>query len=607
MDFVQLHLHTFFSILDGVASPEDYAKKAAAMGMKSLAITDHGNMCGILRFSNACKANGLKAIIGCEFYVNNLRKDTEIKSQNYHLILLAKNEIGYKNLLKLNYDAVTNGYYYKPRTTDEMVFKYHEGIICMTACMGSNFNRLILDKKVSDAKVKLLQYKKVFGEDFYGELQFNELKEQKEITTTLLKFCKNLGIKTVITGDCHYLNKGDDKIQDLQIMIERRKRVSDENVFRFSVRHLYFHAPEDYIKFNEKFKYGIDKKEIIQAINNTNEVANKCDFVLQPSEIQYPKFLDDRGHQIDSSKILTKKCWTKINWGHFGIEYNERLKKELSVIVSKNFSDYFLIVEDLVKFAEKNNIAVGAGRGSAAGCLVSYLLGITRVDPLKFGLYFERFLNKDRKDPPDIDLDFESDRKTEIEEYLKQKYGRDRVAHIITFSTFRLKGALRDTFRVYEKETDKDFLSIIKKVWDISPISCDEVPLSKQLSPILNAAENEYLDKNKELFDAAGFLTGRIKNIGQHAGGTAITKGPIYEYIPVFKVKGEVVTGFIEGKDYRELSEIGVLKIDILGLDHVDILKRAKELIRVHDGVEVELDEIDLNDKKLLDALNEHD
>lgn len=608
-EFTQLHLHTYFSILDGVASPEEYVEKAKQLGMKSMAITDHGTMSGVLRFSNACVKAGIKPIIGCEFYVNDNRDKREPGS-NHHLVLLAKNEIGYKNLLKINYDAMKNGFYYRGRTTTEMVLKHSEGVICMTACLGSIFSKMILED--SDLiKFKLMHYKKAFKKDFYIELQFNETEDQLKVTPILNQLAKELNIKTVVTGDCHYIEPGDEETQSVQLMVNTRKTMSDENVFRFSARSLFFHTPEDYLKFNKELGFKLPLKDLNQAMINTKEIADKCNYSIDKSDSKFPRFIDKDGNEVNADALLKRKIKNgvrKMFPNGVPTQYKKRLNKEMGVISEKGFSDYFLIIEDIIRFCKKVDLAIGAGRGSAAGSLVSFILGITRIDPLKYDLLFERFLNKDRSDPPDIDLDFESKRKPEIEEYLRNKYGGDRVAHIITFSTFRLKGAIRDVARVYEKDKDQEFQSLIKKLPDEPEKDLKEINLYNQIRAIGNftRAEKAYIKVNKQIFDLAGQLVGKIRQKGSHAGGTAITPGPIYDYVPVDKIKGEIVTGFIEGNNYRELSDVGVLKIDILGLKTVDIIKNTLDIIKDTRKEEVDIHSIDLNDEKLYSAINEY-
>jgi len=609
MDFVQLHLHTYFSILDGIASPEECAKKAAESGMKALAITDHGSMSGIWRFYVACKKEGIKPIIGCELYVNNKRDRREAKG-NSHIVLLVKNKTGYKNLLKINYDSMDNGFYYRGRTTDSFVFNHSKGLIATTACMGSKISRYILDGKKDKAESLFLKYKNAFGSDFYGELIFNELNDQIKVTREIYRLCEKHRVKWIVTGDIHYLEKGDEKVQDMLLMINTKKRISDENVFRFSARHLYFHTSEDYYDFNDRFGFNLDEDIIKKGLENTLEVADKCSFQFEDLGPKFPSFINDDGHKVDSIELLKKKCWRGLNrlgnLGEKAVVYMVRLEKELSVICSRDFADYFLIIEDIISFCKESNIAIGAGRGSAAGSLVSYVLGITRIDPIKHGLLFERFLNKDRKDPPDIDLDFESDRKHEIEKYLKSKYGSDRVAHIITFGTLRVRGAIRDTARVLEKDNDPEFKEIIKKIIDNPAKSVDKYSLVQQLKEVpWSDSERAYLKKNKDMFKMAGRIVGKIRQPGRHAGGVAITPGPLFEYIPVYKVKGEIVTGLTEGNDYRELSDLGILKIDILAIDQVDILKKSVELALEIRGDEINLDYIDLEDDKLFEAFRE--
>jgi len=605
MNFCQLHCHSYFSILDGVASPEELVEKAASVGMKALALTDHGNMSAIFRFSQACKKFNVKPIIGCEFYVNNDRDLLKESGPNCHLVLLAKNKKGYKNLLKINYESCDKGFYYRGRTTEDFIFSHSEGLVCTTACMGSSLAKKILANDLTGAEELFLLYKEVFKEDFYGEIHLNEMEEQKKVSKYIYKLCKKHRVKFIIAGDCHYIEKEDAEIQDRLIMISRKKRESDENIFRFSARCLYFHSSEDYFDFNTRFGYNFPVAVIREGLETTLEVADKCNFNIEIGKNKFPKYIDEDGNEVNADFLLEKKCRENIHKiipkGKSNI-YMARLEKELTVVIAKGFSNYFLIIEDLINFCKKVNIGIGAGRGSAAGSLISYILGITRIDPVRFGLLFERFLNSQREDPPDIDLDFESKRKNEIEEYLKGKYGRNKVAHILTFSTFGTKGALRDVARTMNKEKDDEFVSIIKKMEDDST---KQYGIMEQLySKEWTKKEKNYIDINANMFNTANKIVGKIRQIGRHAAGIAITPGPVYSYIPVQKIKGEIVTGFTEGKDYRELSAVGVLKIDVLGLDQVDILKASVENAKKFEGKKIDLDNINLEDPLLFNALN---
>lgn len=614
MNFAQLHIHTYYSLLDGINSPEEYVAEAKKVGMKALAITDHGSMSGVLRFSNACRKMKVKGIIGCEFYIND-KRNTEAgkkKRTNRHIVLLAKNKTGYKNLLKINYDSFKNGFYYKGRTTTNFIFKHSKGLICLSSCMQGPIAEYILNGDSTKVKEEFLKWKEAFGSDFYGELHFNELKDQKKVTKAILELCQKYGVDYVVAGDCHYINKNDAKLQDYLLMINQRKKVSDDNIFRFDARNLYFHDPEYYRMMNKRFNYDLVKFEITNAIETTMEVADKCNFSLSDEENKFPAFIDEDKNEVKSDTLLLAKCmegFSKMFKNDYPSDiYTDRMKKELTVIVEKGYADYFLIVQDIINFCKRNDIAVGPGRGSAAGSLVSYLLGITKVDPIKFNLLFERFLNRERNDAPDIDLDFESDRKIEIERYLKQKYGEDRVAHIITFSTFRVKGALWDMARIMEKDKDVEFRSIIKKIIDEpgGVIYSIENQI-RDFDWTIN--EKAYFKKNKKIFLMADRLVGRIRQFSRHAGGTAITPGPIYNYIPVTKIKGDIVTAFKEGKDFRELTQLGVLKIDILGLENVSILKNAVQLVEDDTGKKIDINNTDLyiNDKHLYKVLREED
>lgn len=381
MSFVQLHAHSYFSILDGVCSPEEIASKARGMGMPAAALTDHGSLSGALRFSNACNKEGIKPIIGCEMYINNSRDSKKSEEKNSHVVILVKSQEGYKNLLWLNYDAMLNGFYYRGRTTDKLLFSRSDGLIVTTACLGSRINRYILAGERRKAEKLFLEYKYWFKEDFYGELLFNELEDQLLITPEIYRLCRKHKVKWIVTGDCHYINEGDDKTQDMLLLINQRKKISDENVFRFSTRHLWYHDIDDYITFNTEFGFNMEKKVILQGLENTLEVADKCNFYLKSDKCKFPRYLNEEGYEINSAKILSDKALHKLKNIEIPLSqrntYNERLSRELKVIIDKDFSDYFLIIKDIVDFCKKKDIGVGAGRGSAAGSLVSYLLGIT--------------------------------------------------------------------------------------------------------------------------------------------------------------------------------------------------------------------------------------
>ncbi len=614
MNFVQLHIHSYYSLLDGIPSPEEYVKEAKKTGMKALALTDHGSMSGILRFSNSCRKEGIKGIIGCEFYINDNRDNEKGKEKgsNKHVVLLVKNKTGYKNLLKINYDSFKNGFYYKGRTTTDFIFKHSKGLICFTACMSGIIAKPLIDGNMVKAEKIFLRWKKVFKDDFYGELHFNELEDQIIVTDNIYYLCRKHKVKYVATGDCHYIKENDAELQDYLLMINQRKKISDDNIFRFDVRNLFFHMPEYYYKANKKYNYRLAKYVITNAIQTTKDIADKCNFSLSEEENKFPAFIDQDGYEVNSNVMLKTECVKGLKRIFNGLkipeDYIERTKKELRVIVDKSYSDYFLIVQDIINFCNKKDIAVGPGRGSAAGSLISYLLGITKVDPLRFNLLFERFLNKDRNDAPDIDLDFESNRKSEIEEYLKQKYGEDRVAHIITFSTFKTKGALWDMARVKEKDKDIEFKSIIKRIDNDNDGAIYYVKDQIKDKDWTNK-EKTFFKKNKEMFLMADRIVGRIRQFGRHAGGTVITPSAIYNYIPVSRIKGEVVTAFKEGKDFRELTQLGVLKIDILGLETVSILKNAVHMVEDDLGVKIDLNDVSayINDKHLYEILCKED
>ena len=342
MNFCQLHIHTYYSLLDGIPSPEEYVKKAKEVGMKTIAITDHGSMSGVLRFSNACKKEEVKGIIGCEFYVNDNRDNEKGKEKgsNKHVVLLAKNKTGYKNLLKINYDSFKNGFYYRGRTTTNFIFKHSKGLVCLTACLGGIIAKPLIDGNMVKAEKIFLRWKKVFKDDFYGELHFNELKDQIEVTRGIHNLCCSYGVDYVVTGDCHYIDKNDAELQDYLLMINQRKKISDDNIFRFDVRNLYFHMPEYYYKSNLNYNYGLAKYIITNAIQTTKDIADKCNFSLSDEENKFPAFIDQDGYEVNSNVMLKTECVKGLKRIFNGLKipenYVERTKKELRVIIDKN-------------------------------------------------------------------------------------------------------------------------------------------------------------------------------------------------------------------------------------------------------------------------------
>ncbi|MBZ4649272.1 DNA polymerase III subunit alpha [Thermosipho sp. (in: thermotogales)] len=631
INMCHLHVHTDYSVGDGCCKISDLISKTKELGMDSIAITDHGSLSGFLKFYKTAKDLGINPILGEELYVNDDReeiqennikrksKEKDVEEQletkkispNNHLIVLAKNWEGFKSIMKIHADGVRNGFYYKPRTTHNIIKELGKNIIVTTACMGGKVGVLIREGKFNECKRFLLEMKEVFKDDFYLELQFLESNEQHLINEKLLEFSKQLKIPYIITNDIHYVNKGDDKLQDIHKMIYRKKKISDnlDDVI-FKVRELYLKTPYELLESAKKWQYNITKKEILEGLDRTLEVAEKCKNIEVPLyDIKFPKYYPDPKNideNFDAAAYLTQKVnqgfkrrlmnkqipKSKIN------EYKERARHELDVIIRKGYSDYMLIVSGYIDFCNKNKIFHGAGRGSAAGSLISWLIGITEIDPIKNGLIFERFLNEDRADPPDIDEDFDSERKDLIEQYLIQQYGEDHIAHIISFGTYGAKGVVRDVGRVLEK----DFVIIDKVAKSFDNFSDVKSNIERILNEGIEKDIIEFIQNEPEFFEYCSKLEGMVRQYSQHASGTVVTPGPLEEYIPIMKIEGKIVTGIQEGADIRECSDMGILKLDILGLNWCTILRRGIELIKERHGIDLwdKIWTIDYDDPKLM-------
>ena len=437
MSFVHLHLHTEYSLLDGAIRINEVVKKAKEYNMPAVAITDHGNMFGAIEMYKECKKNGIKPIIGCEFYVaprSRLDKDGRIDTEPNHLILLAMNNVGYKNIVKLCSIGYTEGFYYKPRIDLEVLEKYNEGIICLSACIAGGLSRKIINGDIVGAKEMLEKYLSIFGKDrYFLELQDNKLREQILVNQNLIEFSKEYGIGLVATNDCHYLNKEDYDFHEVLLCIQTRKTIDDEDRLRFKVNEFYFKSPEE---MKEAFK------NVPEAIENTLKIADMCNVELEFGHTILPEFKIEEN--VSHLEYFTKKCYEQIPNKYKEEEFEkvkERLDYEISVIDKMGYIDYFLIVADFINYAKSQKIPVGPGRGSGAGSIAAYLIGITDIDPLKFDLIFERFLNPERVSMPDFDVDFCYERRQEVIDYVSNKYGKDHVAQIITFGTMAARAA----------------------------------------------------------------------------------------------------------------------------------------------------------------------
>ncbi|MDR0286908.1 MAG: DNA polymerase III subunit alpha, partial [Clostridiales bacterium] len=539
-DFVHLHVHSEYSLLDGACRIKDLVKAVAEKGMDTVAITDHGVMYGVVDFYEECLKQGIKPVIGCEIYTaprNRADKDPNFDSDYNHLILLAENDTGYHNLMKIVSFAYTEGYYYKPRADMELLRKYSEGLICCSACLGGSIPQLILNSSYEEAKQKALEFNEIFGQDnFYLEMQSNGIEDQIKVNQVLIKISRETGIPLVATNDVHFINREDARTQEILLCIQTGKRLSDENRMKFNTDQVYLKSPE------EMKKLFTGEPE---AIENTVKIAERCNVKINFGRSVMPDFEVPEGY--DSETYLKKLTYDGIKW-RFGedvtTEVSSRIEYELSVINSMGYADYFLIVWDFIRYARDNGIPVGPGRGSGAGSLVAYCLGITNVNSLKYNLIFERFLNQERISMPDFDVDFCYERRGEVIDYVVKKYGEDRTAQIITFGTMAARGAIRDVGRVLDiPYADVD---TVAKLVPFAPAAGMTIDKALEMIPELKKAY-ESNPKTKDMIDTAKQLEGMPRNSGTHAAGVVLTKEPVTEYVPVQKTEDRVVTQFAMG------------------------------------------------------------
>lgn len=566
MSFVHLHMHTEFSLLDGACRIDKVAKKAAEMGQKALAITDHGVMYGAVAFFKACKAAGIKPVIGCEVYVaprSRFDKETGIDNRYTHLILLCKNETGYHNLCYLDSLAFTEGFYNRPRVDWDVLYQHTEGLICLSGCIAGEIPRLILNGQYDDAKAKALELEKVFGKgNFYLEIQNHGLDEEKTASEGIIRISRETGIPLVVTNDAHYVEKEDAYYQDVLMCIQTGKTVDEQNRMRFETNELYLKSEWE---MRDLFP---DEKD---AYDNTSKIADECNFEFEFGNYHLPKFKLPEG-ETDSFVYLKKLCEEG-----FAKRFPDRpelhgqLDYELSVINKMGFVDYFLIVSDFIGYAKRNGIPVGPGRGSAAGSIVSYCLYITDVDPIKYSLFFERFLNPERVSMPDIDVDFCVNRRGEVIDYVNRVYGSDHVAQIVTFGTMAAKMAIRDVGRVLNisyGETD----AVAKQIPSAPNMTIEEaLRISKPLRDLCD--ENETV---RNLIEVSQALEGMPRHASTHAAGVVITEKPVYEYVPLATNDESVVCQY----QMTTLEELGLLKMDFLGLRNLTVLEDAARLVR---------------------------
>ena len=566
MSFVHLHLHTEYSLLDGACRIDALAERAKELGFEALAITDHGVMYGAVNFYRACVKAGIKPIIGCEVYVApRSRTDREygIDSQYTHLILLCKDEAGYRNLSYLVSMGFVEGFYVKPRIDWGLLHAHSEGLVCLSGCLAGDIPQKIVNGRYEDAKARALELREVFGEDFYLEIQRHGIREEETAARGILRIHDETGIPIAVTNDAHYINKEDAYYQDVLMCIQTGKTVNEAERMRFETQ-------EFYLKSEEEMRALFPDRQ--DAADNTVEIAAKCNFDFEFGHYHLPRFQLPEG-ETDSFEYLKKLCEAGFErrYGPERADAKKQMDYELDMIKRMGFVDYFLIVSDFIGYAKGRGIPVGPGRGSAAGSVVSYCLNITDVDPIKYSLYFERFLNPERVSMPDIDIDFCVRRRGEVIDYVNRKYGNDHVAQIVTFGTMAARQAVRDTGRALDisyAECD----AVAKQVPFAPGMTLDEaMRLSKPMREMYAADE-----RIKKLIDTARALEGMPRHASTHAAGVVITEKPVYEYVPLAKNDESVVTQYT----MTTLEELGLLKMDFLGLRNLTILDDAVQLLR---------------------------
>ena len=583
--FVHLHIHSEFSLLDGANRIKDLPVRAKELGMDSIAITDHGVMFGAIDFYKACKKEGVKPIIGCEVYVaprSRTDKQPGIDNHYYHLILLAKNNEGYKNLSKLVSLSFVDGYYYKPRIDREILEKYHEGLICLSACLAGEVNQALLSGQNEKAEQVALWHKKVFGDDYYIEIQNNGIKEQVLANQKLVQLARKLDIPLVATNDAHYLKREDAYNHEVLLCIQTGKRMSDEDRMKFDTDELYVKSPEEMAEYFKAFP---------DAIENTVKIAEQCNVEFEFGHTILPNYdvPPEYPTHYDFLKELCDKGLKKRYGENLSEEIQKRAEYELSIIKKMGYVDYYLIVWDFIHYAKINGIPVGPGRGSGAGSILAYAIEITDIDPIKYGLLFERFLNPERISMPDFDVDFSDERRQEVIDYVARKYGHDHVSQIITFGTMAAKMVIRDVARVLDypyAEADALAKMIPNEI---------HITIKKALEQNKELKDRYDTDEQtRKILDIAMGLEGMPRQASTHACGVVITKDPVDTYVPLYVRDGQINTQYI----MTTLEELGLLKMDFLGLRNLTVIQNTIDMVKENHGIDVEFDQ-DMSDPKV--------
>ena len=594
MAFTHLHVHSEYSLLDGMSKINKAPEYVKSLGMDSLAITDHGVMFGIIDFYKSCKKSGIKPIIGCEVYVaprTRFDKDPDRDRNMNHLILLAENMTGYKNLTKIVSAAFTEGFYFKPRVDKELLREHSEGIICLSACLAGAIPRKILNGDYSGAKAEALELRDIFGKDnFYLEIQNHFLDDDKPATQGLVRLSEEIGAPLVATNDAHYIKRSDAKAHDVLLAIQTGSTVDDENRMRFANDEFYLKSE------SEMMELFPDHPE---AIENSHKIAERCNVEFEFGEYHLPEFVPPEG--MTNKDYLRNLCYDGLErrYGSEALQdgsiYRDRLESELEVIEKMGYVEYFLIVWDFIHYAKSNDIPVGPGRGSAAGSIVAYSLAITEIEPIKYNLIFERFLNPERVSMPDIDVDFCIDRRQEVIDYVVQKYGKDKVSQIITFGTLKAKAAVRDVGRALNASyAEAD--SIAKAIpAELGMTISKALDINRDLRA---RYETEPLVKN--ILDMSMAVEGMPRHSSTHAAGIVISKMPLDEYVPLYMSDKGLATQF----NMTTIEELGLLKMDFLGLRNLTMINEAIQLIKENHGVEIDFSKMDYDDPAVYEMIS---
>ena len=592
MSFTHLHVHTEYSLLDGSCKIKELIARAAELGMKNIAITDHGNMYGVIEFYRAARAAGINPVIGCEVYVApGSRFDREVtkgEGRYNHLVLLAENNVGYSNLIKIVSKGFTEGFYYKPRVDYEVLEKYHEGVIALSACLAGAVATALRYGQYETAKKEAERLYDIFGKDhFYLELQDHGIADQATVNQGLLRMSEELKIPLVATNDVHYITAEDAEPHDILLCIQTQKKVQDEDRMRYE-------GGQYYLKSEDEMKALFPYAQ--EALENTSKIAERCHVEIEFGKYKLPKYDVPEGFTADS--YLQKLCQDgmKKRYEEITTQLQERLDYELDTIRTMGFVDYFLIVWDFIRYARENGISVGPGRGSAAGSIVAYSLGITSIDPIKYDLLFERFLNPERVTMPDIDIDFCYERRPEVIDYVVRKYGKDHVVQIVTFGTMAARNAIRDVGRALD--LPYNYVDVIAK----------QIPMPKQGAKVtikealqVNPELREIYESDeqaKNLIDMSMRLEGLPRHTSMHAAGVLISPKPVDEYVPLSKASdGTITTQYT----MTVLEELGLLKMDFLGLRTLTVIQNAAKMAGIEDDT---LLNIPFDDKEVFDMIS---